>query len=191
MTPYGRRADRYHCLLDEQPYYLTPSRLLRSLGSDELKVNSLCSFSWQHPQTRNLSTPLLSNEIPNTEAVIWVPDAATGAVWPYWVGPEYVAFLAFQEPGYPVSVKLPQHAKWVLFNADILVPRNHVARKQCEWRHYQTFRAADFRRGFAVVPNLIPPFHLGALRRYARQKVRTGVIPLIGGRFDGNRLANS
>ena len=30
MTPHGLPSELYHCLLDEQPHYLTPAWLLRN-----------------------------------------------------------------------------------------------------------------------------------------------------------------
>lgn len=178
MTPYSLPPERYHCLLDEQPYYLVPSRLLRPDGGP-LIVNPLCWFSWRDPPPDNFVPPSLANDsFLRPDSVMWVPDASTGAVWPYWVGPEYMAFLAPLVPGRPVLAGLPSHIHWVLANADVLVTRDHAKRKRSEWLHYRTFRAADFRRGFVVVPHLVPPFHLGALRRYYRCKIRTGCFEL-------------
>ena len=189
MTPYGHPADRYHCLLDEQPYYLTPPRLLRRDYPGPLIVNPQCWFSWRDPPLDGFVPPRLDDGyFLHQDCVIWVPDAATGAAWPYWVGPEYLAFLAQFAPGRPAPVSLSPHIRWVLANADILVPDDHPARRRSEWLHYRAFRAADFQKGFVGVPNFIPPFHLGALRRYYRHKVRTGSFQLGDGQV-GRRYA--
>jgi hypothetical protein len=189
MTPYSLPAEQYHCLLDEQPYYLVPPRLLRSDEGGPLIVNPLCWFSWHDPPPDNFVAPNLANDsFLRPDWVVWVPDPATGAAWPYWVGPEYTGFLARMAPGQPVLASLPQHIRWVLANADILVTSDHAARKRREWLHYGFFRSADFRTGFTVVPHLVPPFHLGALRRYYRHMIRTGRVRLGDGQV-GRRYA--
>lgn len=192
MTPYGHPPDRYHCLLDEQPYYLVPPRLVRPDIGGPLIVNPLCWFSWRDPPPRGFIPPRLADEsFLQPDRVVRVPDAATGAVWPYWVGPEYMAFLAQVVPGQPVSVSLPAHARWILANANILVSSDHAMRRRSEWLHYRTFRAVDFKRGFVVVPHLVPPFHLGALRRYYRHKTRTGCFQLGDGQVDRRYAAHN
>jgi hypothetical protein len=189
MTPYGIPADRYHCLLDEQPYYLVPSRLLKPDEGGPLILNPLCWFSWRGPPSDNLAIPDLADDsFLRPDSVVWVRDSATGAIWPYWAGPEYIGFLAQMAPGQLVSASLPRHVRWVLANADILVSRDHAERKRSESHHYGRFHAADFRKGFVVVPHLIPPLHLGALRRYYRHRTRTGHIMLGDGQV-GRRYA--
>src|SRR5215469_4838803 len=165
MTPYSLPAEQYHCLLDEQPYYLVPSRLLRPDEGRPLIVNPLCWFSWRDPTPDNFVAPLLSpDSFLRPDSVVWVPDPGTGAIWPYWVGSDYAGFMVRMAPGQCVSASLPQHIRWVLANAEILVTWDHAERKRDEWLHYRSFRSADFRNGFVVVPHLVPPFHLGALR---------------------------
>jgi hypothetical protein len=80
---------------------------------------------------------------------------------------------------------------WILANAGILVPSNHALRKRGEWLHYRVFRSADFRRGFAVVPHLVPPFQLGALRRYFRHNVRIGSYDLGDGQVERRYVAHN
>src|SRR5216684_3616398 len=46
MTPYGYPSEYYHCLLDEQPYYLAPSRLFGPDTDGPLYVNPQAWFSW-------------------------------------------------------------------------------------------------------------------------------------------------
>ena len=179
MTPYSLPAEKYHCLLDEQPYYLVPSRLLRGGETRGLIVNPLCRFSWRDsPRDKFVAPNLAHDSFLRPDSVVWVPDPATGAAWPYWVGPEFSGFLARMAPGQPISANLPQHVRWILANADILVTDDHASRKRREWLHYKPFRSSDFRKGFVVVPHLVPPFHLGALRRYYRHMIRSGRVHL-------------
>jgi hypothetical protein len=175
MTPYGYPAGRYHCLLDEQPYYLVPPRLY---GPDEpgpLIVNPLCWFSWHGSMPPDIAARVQSawSFFPS-ECILWVDDPATRAVWPYWVGHELINYLAQMAPGRPVAFDLPAHVQWVLTRAQILVPPDHAEVRRKEWFDTLWSRAADFERGFAAVSGLIPPFHLGALRRYYRSHIRAG-----------------
>jgi hypothetical protein len=192
MTPYGCPPDKYHCLLDEQPYYLVPPRLVRPDEGNRWIVNPLCLFSWREPSEREMvSARLPEQSFLPWDWLVWVPDAATGAVWPYWLGSDYMAWIKHLVPGQPLSVDLPPHIVWVLANADILVASDHQERRRGEWLHYRTFRAADFRTGFVVVPNLIPPFHIGAMRRYFRFKVRAGCFELGDGQVSRRYAAHN
>ena len=115
MTPYGLSPERYHCLLDEKPYYLVPSRPLQPDDGRPLIVKTLSWFSWLGPPLENFVPPRLADDsFLHPNRVVWVPDAATGAVWPYWVGPKYMAFLAQLAPGRSVLAGLPTHIRWVL-----------------------------------------------------------------------------
>jgi len=73
---------------------------------------------------------------------------------------------------------LPPALKWVLMKADILVSPHYAYRRQWEWQYWASIASQEFRHGYATVRQLVPPFHLGALRRYFRRKVRTGGLPL-------------
>jgi hypothetical protein len=90
--------------------------------------------------------------------------------------------MAHMVPGRPVPVSLPSHVSWVLTKADILVAGDYETRRRGEWLHYRTFRAADFRNGFVVVPNLVPAFHIGAMRRYYRFKFEPAALNSAMGR---------
>jgi len=176
MTPYGLPAELYHCLLDEQPYYLVPPHLLRNrelLGN--VIVNPACWFSWHGALPPNLEARVRFPDafLPG-DRMVWVEDAATLAIWPFWVGDEYSEYLSRMSPGCPVDEDLPAHIRWVLTEANILVEPNHLARSRREWRDKVRDCAAAFEQGYVAVPDLIHPFHVGALRRYYRHRTRTG-----------------
>jgi hypothetical protein len=179
MTPYGYPTECYHCLLDEQPYYLVPPRLYRSDETAPLIVNPLCWFSWHGPIPPDMAARVQSawSFLP-AECILWVDDPATRAVWPYWVGHEFIDYLAPLVPGQAPPFDLPPHIHWVLARAQILVPPDHVAIRRKQWRDTVWLRAVDFERGYAAFSGLIPPFHLGALRRYYRWHIRTGSFQL-------------
>jgi hypothetical protein len=189
MTPFGYPSDLYHCLLDEQPYYLVPSRLHRPPRDVPLVLNPQCWFSWRDAPPPGFATPDLADDnFADRDGIVWAPDPATGAVWPYWAGGEYRSFLSRLRPDRPVPRDLPDHIRWVLSMAGILTPRGYPEEARREWLHYLPYRAADFRKGFVVVPHLVPPLHLGALRRYYRQRTRTGCFKL-GDNQVGRRYA--
>lgn len=176
MTPHGLPSDQYHCLLDEQPYYLTPPYLLgRTESPGPLIVNPACWFSWHGALPADKATRLRFTEcLLPSERMVWVEDPATLAIWPYWLGEEYFEFVSRMQPGRALEEELPLHIRWVLTEARVLVEPNYLAKRRCEWRHESLEYANAFRGGYVNVPGLIQPFHVGALRRYYRCRTRSG-----------------
>jgi hypothetical protein len=165
---------------------------LRPEGCDALIVNPLCWFSWRDPPPPGLSAPQLAEDcFAPADPVVWVVDPGTGALWPYWTGPDTKAWLERLVPGRPVPDRVPAEVRWVLINAHILVNRNHDTRARGEWLHNLRFRAGDFQRGFAIVPHLVPPMQLGALRRYYRCRTRTGSFRMGDGQVDRRYVAHN
>lgn len=177
MTLYGYPSDRYHCLLDEQPYYLVPPRLFRPEEPGALVVNPACWFSWLGVVPANMADSVhAADGLLSTRCMVWVPDAATGGVWPYWIGQDYIRYFAKLAPGRPVTASLPADVRWVLQRAEILVTPDHAQRRKHEWDCLVGARSTQLRQGFAPIANLVPPFHLGALRRFYRSAVRRGQL---------------
>jgi hypothetical protein len=192
MTPYGYPGDCYHCLLDEQPYYLVPSRLYGPDETGPLIVNPLCWFSWHGPMPADIAARVqAAYSFFPSECILWVDDPATRAVWPYWVGHEYIDYLAHMTPGQPLDFELPAHIRWVLTRAQILVPPDHAAIRRKEWLDVVWLRAADFQRGYAPLSGIIPPFHLGTLRRYYRSRIRAGAFQLGDNQVGGRHAAHN
>jgi hypothetical protein len=180
MTPHGLPSDLYHCLLDEQPYYLVPPRLLRQpelFGT--VLVNPDCWFSWDGPLPPDKAeqVELTENFLPS-DRMVWVQDSATHAIWPFWVGDEYFAYLHRMAPGRLLREDLPFHVRWVLTQANILVGPDNAAQRRQQWDEWVSGFAATFEHGYVVLENLIHPFHLGALRRYYRHRMRRGFYSL-------------
>ena len=177
MTPHGLPSDLYHCLLDEQPYYLAPPHLLRQpelFGT--VLVNPSSWFSWLGPLSPDRAERVCpTNGFLPSERMVWVEDPATLAVWPFWVGEEYFAYLSRMTPGQPLNADLPFHIRWVLTQANILVGPNHAGRRRQQWQHHVSYYAPTFEHGYVIVEDLIHPFHVGALRRYYRNRTRRGL----------------
>jgi hypothetical protein len=179
MTPYGYPSEYYHCLLDEQPYYLAPSRLFGPDTEGPLYVNPQAWFSWHGTLPPDKARRVVADEyLLPSEWKVWVDDPGTRAIWPYWVGPEYAHYLMDEVPGYPLTKQLPPHAIWVLTRANILVDPWFVERRHREWHETVWNCSKDFERGYTRVSGLIPLFHLGAMRRYYRYHTRVGSFVL-------------
>ena len=70
------------------------------------------------------------------------------------------------------------HVRWVLTEANILVGPNHLGQRRQEWHRQMTGYSETFQKGYVVVPDLVHPFHIGALRRYYRYRTRTGFVSI-------------
>lgn len=192
MTPYGYPSDSYHCLLDEQPYYLVPERLFGEEGADPLIVNPHCWFSWHGVLPPDKAARSLGEErLYPSDWKVWVDDPGTRALWPYWVGEEYAAYLADEVPGYPLTKELPGLVRWVLTRAQILVEPEFAERRRREWMETVWNCARNFERGYTTISGLIPPFHLGALRRYYRHHIRVGSFVLGDSQVDRRHVAHN
>lgn len=176
MTPYGLPSDRYHCLLDEQPYYLVPPHQLHRIEpAGPVVVNPDSWFSWHGSLPPDMAARIaFTDDFCPADRIVWVEDPATLAIWPFWVGAEYFPYLSRMAPGQPVTDDLPAHVRWTLAEANILVEPNHLGRRRQEWNERVLACADSFQRGYVAVPNLIHPFHVGALRRYYRHRTRAG-----------------
>jgi hypothetical protein len=178
-TPHGYPSHLYHCLLDEQPYYLAPQRLFFSGAFGPLMVNPTCWFSWHGPLPADKAMrAFAADHVFPAEGVVWVDDPGTRAIWPYSVGPEYLSYLSALAPGMPLTFQLPEHALWVLTQADVLVGPGYVERRRRAWLDAVRHASHGFERGFVSVQGLVPAFQIGALRRYYRVHARLGSFPL-------------
>src|SRR5579864_3294357 len=179
MTPYGYPPDQYHCLIDEQPYYLAPSRLVGDLHEWPLVVNPKCWFAWHGPPPPHMSGLLrLAQGFVSSEWMVWVEDPGTQTFWPYWIGSEYSTYLQNAIPGEPLTTDTPLYALQVLNAAGILVSPDHVQSRRRQWLEQLVMYERAFERGYVLVSGLVPAFHLGALRRYFRYHIRAGSFPL-------------
>jgi hypothetical protein len=177
MMEPNLQALRYRCFLDEQPDYLIPPRLFAPTPAGSLIVNPHCWFSWSGEMPAHLAASIGDTGGVFDSNLVWVLDAATGAVWPYAVGEDYIRYLGMLAPGMAVPRDFPPLLTWVLTNAGVLVPPDHAARRRWDWAHSAALSSKNFRHGYTFLPPLIPPLHVGALRRYFRYRIRTGGLP--------------
>jgi hypothetical protein len=172
--------DRFSCVLDEQPHYLVPERLLPSVPATEpLVINPACWFCWYGPPPPHLAARISStDDFHESPWMIWVDDPGTRALWPFWLGPEYAHLLHQLVPGMPVPDDFPEAARTVFTQAGVFVPVDHFAQRREGWRAAAIEYQRWFARGYVSVLDLLHPFHVGALRRYYRYRTRTGAFML-------------
>ncbi len=193
MTPDFFPRDRYYCLLDDQPDYLAPSRLLQPReGYGELTINPLCWFAWQGPPSPDVEARAGPRDgFFETPWMVWVDDPATRSLTPYWLGPELAHLLNGMRPGQPLQAALNDEMLAILWNAQIVVTPDHETRRRRQWLDAARSYATHFPRGYVALDNLIHPFHLGALRRYFRYQTRTGRLQLNDGQTEGRYVAHN
>jgi hypothetical protein len=193
MTPDFFPRHSFYCLLDDQPDYLVPTRLVEQRnGHGELLVNPQCWFGWHGPLP-----PAMAARAGSTAGfydmpwMVWVEDAGTHALLPFWLGPEYAQVLHEMQPGEPPGVELPENISQILQAAQILVEPDHAARRRKQWLDAVQYYSALFSRGFVALPTLLHPFHVGALRRYYRYHTRAGSFTLGDGQTPGRYVAHN
>jgi hypothetical protein len=175
--------DRFYCLLDELPFHLVPRPALAVKSQDagrDLFLNPECRLCVGEELPEELAS---HEELPSAFAlqgtVAWVRDANTSSVMPFWLGPKLesvVRELRFDEP---IPESVPTWARSILESTGILVSADSIAHRLAE-REEALGRAAELfqKQGYALLHGLIHPFHIAALRRYYRYRIRTGAIPL-------------
>jgi hypothetical protein len=169
----------FHCRLDDQPDHLVPRRLLQPEyweGSSDrpLFINPDCIF----PTAAELAAadPTISFATP--AEIIWIRDSGSDVLQPFWLGAEFASLLSGAQPGDPAPA-LSARARETLMMANVVVRDDYSFRRRKQWDEIVAFTGPQFRAlGYAAVGRLIHPFHISALRRYYRQQLRTGKLPL-------------
>jgi hypothetical protein len=183
--------DRYYCLLDELPLHLVPQparkRLLRDgTPLEGLVLNPDCVFCAgdEVPNELRDRRDLLSG-FALQGTIAWVRDRTSRHLLPFWLGPKFEKLALNLRPNEIVSSAIPASDIRVLAGAGILVPEDH---SQTLERAITKSRIQFCEKGYAPLPQLIHPFHVAALRRYFRNRIRMQVIPF-GDRQSARRYA--
>jgi hypothetical protein len=185
--------DRFYCLLDELPLHLLamPARtsLRRLVPAPRLVLNPQCRLFHGNelPCELDLDRELLSG-FALAGTIAWVRDPLRG-YRPFWLGPKFERILQQLNPNAPLPAPVPANVRSVLAAANLIVPEETLG-AQTEQRTEAIAKAAvQFgEKGYAPLRDLIHPFHIAALRRYYRYKIRSGAIPL-GDRQSSRRYA--
>lgn len=174
--------DRFHCLLDDLPLHLMPRAMQEIATGDgrNLVLSPDCRL-YRSPEVPEelASQPDLLSAFALQGTIAWVRDTATSSLLPFWLGPKFESVLQNVKPNEYIAHSLPASIKSVLQRAGILVSANStdegsVARKAGLQRAAELFQS----KGYAPISGLIHPFHIAALRRYYRYRIRTGQVPL-------------
>ena len=176
--------DRFYCLLDDLPFHLVPgaawaAQRNRSEGRD-LCLNPDCQLhaAGELPQELR-SQPELGSVFPLEGAIAWVRDTGTGSLIPFWLGPELESVVREWRPSEPIPVSVSAFERSILEGAGILISPDCLAERYRATEEAVHMAAGLFKKkGYAALHGLIHPFHIAALRRYYRHRIRTGVIPL-------------
>ncbi len=123
-------------------------------------------------------------------SIAWVRDAGTRALVPFWLGTKLESLVRGLRVEEPIPGSVPASARSILESAGILVCTDSITRQRVE-REEAMGRAAELFRtkGYAPLHGLIHPFHIAALRRYYRYRIRTGAISLGDGQSSRRYVA--
>lgn len=177
--------DRFYCLLDGLPLHLIPRQsrqALRARGdqNDALFLNPECVVyvPGKLPDELQAGTGLVAG-FALDGYVAWVRSAASGNLLPFWLGPELANIVTGLRPNEPVLDSVPAHLRAILNAADILICENEMQQRSGQREERIRQASAGFRtKGYAPISDLIHPFHIAALRRYYRHRIRNGEIRL-------------
>jgi len=175
--------DRFYCLLDELPVHLVPrpALTLKSQNAGRaLFLNPECRLCAGEEVPEELAP---HKELPSVFAlqgtVAWLRSANTSFLVPFWLGPKLESVVRQLRIDEPISESVPAWARSILESAGILVSADSIAQRRAETEQALEKAAELFRqKGYAPLRGLIHPFHIAALRRYYRYRIRTGAIPL-------------
>jgi len=178
------RTPPYHCFLDQQPSNLVPVRALppKPLDTDicELMVNPSFRFGAAHdPIERSAPLTLPPDLFLSGHAMAWVQEPGLGMWMPYWARDDWAAAMVSLRPGMPAPSTLNPAMRETLAAANILVAPGYVSTAERHWTNVCMAAKSRYHDlGYAVVRELLHPFQLCAMRRYYRDLVAGGGLPL-------------
>ena len=173
--------DRYYCLLEELPLHLVPQphrAFLQDSPNSALVLNPACRLRWadELPQELSARKDLVSG-FALQGGMAWVHESRNGTLMPFWLSLDLQALLGELSPNQAVPSSMPALTRGLLQAAGILIPSGPEDSGKQE--KFVDTPAAQFQaKGYTLLPSLIHPFHVAALRRYYRQQIRTGAIHL-------------
>lgn len=178
-------ADQFHCVLDDLPMHLLPGRVRRSWSFEEseakpvyLNPECLVCGAGELPEELQGQNDLLSG-LALESTIAWVRDPATRSLLPFWLGPELDDTLHSLQADGSAASQLRGDVRALLLHAGILVSQDHNMKRFRAWGATLNASSPRFReKGYAPLAGLIHPFHVAALRRYYRQRIRSGALKL-------------
>jgi hypothetical protein len=178
-APTSLAPGHFHCLLDDQPDHLTPELSFQRQAWEDLAGRPL----FLHPDCwmthgAEASAGVLHLENFALEGdIIWSRDPGSQMLLPFWLNKELAAGLRGLRPGAPVS--FPPSTLRRLFAAGIVVPENYAEDRKQAWNARLSGISHGYRwKLYAPMRSLLHPFHVSALRRYFRHRIRKGALQL-------------
>lgn len=170
---------RYRCFLDDDDIADLSVRLSPPPPA-RLIVNPSLRFADVEADLPPLQDrALITARFLSGHPILWVEDPGTSVLAPYWVRGRMVDAARSLIPGAPAPPDLDLEAERCFRAADVLVPEDHRGRRAAEAeRALNGARAALAEGGYCVLRDLIPPLQIAAMRRYCRQLVENGNVPL-------------
>lgn len=177
--------DRYYCLLDELPLHLLPQQaryLLSVVAGDRKKLvlNPECRLlPPKHPPEELEREREYLSAFAQQGTIAWVHDVQRQALLPFWLGPVLEQILRELRPNEPVPAIVSEHVLALLLGAGILIHTEKNGEPNLpELELIGAAKKSFSEKGYAILPELIHPFHVAALRRYFRYQIRSGRIRL-------------
>ena len=183
----------YYCLLDELPLHLLPPPLPESgpEASPDLVLNPDCKLCGPNELPQELAE---QQEFLSAFAlqypIAWVRNEYAVFLNPLWVGPKLELLIRELRSDQPIPESVPASARSVLEAAGIFISVPSIEQRRIE-RELALRKASELfqTRGYAPLHGLIHPFHIAALRRYYRHRIRSGMIPLGDGQSPRRHVA--
>ncbi|HJR07668.1 MAG TPA: hypothetical protein VJ842_10440 [Pyrinomonadaceae bacterium] len=166
----------FECSLDEPPLDLIPyrereareGREMPSLESLTLNSNVALQTGGDAPAHLAARLPFLDRFSPR-RPVVWVEDAGTHALAPYWLKPERARLIEQLKSGTLTPSELDTEVAARFASAQILIaPDAEAARAESWERTCEDLRRDLQTKQHAVLRKIIHPLQLAALRRYFR-----------------------
>ena len=187
--------DLFYCQLDDLPLHLIPRPALaaqkESSHEGDLFLNPDCTLYSGEELPEEFAEQLeLFAGFALQGTIAWVRDANASSLFPFWLGSGLEALVKDLRPNEPIPDSFPAFARNILEGAGILVSGESIGQPRGDRADAQQKATTLFQdKGYALVSGLIHPFHIAALRRYYRHRIRTGTIQLGDGQSSRRYVA--
>jgi hypothetical protein len=171
----------FECALDERARDLIPYREREAFAAEEgggsqtpspgaLELNPRIALQRGDEPPAHLSArlPFLDRFSPR-RPLVWVEDAGTETLAPYWLTPERARLVEQLGAGTIAPAELETEVAARFLEAQILIAPEREAARAGAWRRTCEDLRRDLQTGqYAVLRKIIHPLQLAALRRYFR-----------------------
>ena len=161
-------ADRYCCLLDEQPAPLVHEQFTEA---DDLINPQLLTPA----KVEQMGSRFLNDWFSQVYPVVWVNDPVKDFPNPFWVSEELLARIERVRQQPECIRQLSSREIALLQQAGILLSPAKTKERRQHWQDNVARVSEKFQSdGYALLTGVIHPYHLPALRQYYRRLLETG-----------------